>query len=603
MKLSTKLVLSFSAMLALVAVTSVSGIVAMRAINANVREISVNWLPSVKVVGAMLRDVQDVRRFEYVEFVSATDAERQTARKRIGDILKSFETNNAAYEKLISSPDEKKIHDDFKKLWADYLALNKKQQDLVKQGQTEEARKVLVEDAAKVYRPAIDQMQKLIDLNDKGAEKEAAAGQANYDRGLMVAVALLAAAAGATLLLAFVIIRSVTRQLGEDPGYLYEVASKIAAGDLELRFKESKVQGGVYEVLRGMVATLKQKIGEAEEKSAQAAREAEAARVATAEAQEAKAQAERAKVEGMLQAAVKLEGVVEIVSSASEELSAQVEQSSHGAQDQAQRIGETATAMEEMNATVMEVARNASRAAETTEKAKDRAESGSKVVSRVVDGIGQVQTQALGMKEDMSLLGKQAEGIGQVMNVISDIADQTNLLALNAAIEAARAGDAGRGFAVVADEVRKLAEKTMTATKEVGEAIHGIQQGTQKNIGNVETAVKTINEATSLAGESGEALAEIVKLVEAATDQVRSIATASEQQSAASEEINRSIEDVSRISSETSDAMRQSAMAVSELANQAGVLRGLIEDMKSESGGAGGALPAGKPKALAGRTY
>jgi methyl-accepting chemotaxis protein len=181
----------------------------------------------------------------------------------------------------------------------------------------------------------------------------------------------------------------------------------------------------------------------------------------------------------------------------------------------------------------------------------------------------------------MDVLGKSAGSIGQVMGVINDIADQTNLLALNAAIEAARAGDAGRGFAVVADEVRKLAEKTQTATKEVGEAIGGIQRGTRKNLENVESAAHTVEQATELAGKSGEALEEIVHLVEISTDQVRSIAAASEEQSAASEEINRSIEDISRISSETASAMNQSAQAVGDLATQAGSLRQLIEKMKS----------------------
>jgi len=136
----------------------------------------------------------------------------------------------------------------------------------------------------------------------------------------------------------------------------------------------------------------------------------------------------------------------------------------------------------------------------------------------------------------------------------------------------------------VADEVRKLAEKTMTATTEVGDAIRGIQEGARKNISNVEHAVSKIDAATGLAGKSGEALNEIVSLVDMTTDQVRSIATASEQQSAASEEINRSIEDVNRISSETSDAMRQSAQAVGELAHQAQVLKSLIDQMKDEGG-------------------
>lgn len=181
----------------------------------------------------------------------------------------------------------------------------------------------------------------------------------------------------------------------------------------------------------------------------------------------------------------------------------------------------------------------------------------------------------------MAALGKQAEGIGRIMNVISDIADQTNLLALNAAIEAARAGDAGRGFAVVADEVRKLAEKTMAATQEVGDAIRGIQQGAARNMEHVENTTTTIHQATELAGQSGTALEEIVRLVEVATDQVRSIAAASEEQSAASEEISRSVDEINRISGETSSAMNQSAQAVGELAAQTHSLRGLIDRMKT----------------------
>jgi len=380
-------------------------------------------------------------------------------------------------------------------------------------------------------------------------------------------------------------------------------ARKVEAGDYSstLDVKANDEIGDLAISMGNMVAALKDKIVEVEKALQKAAQETEKAQQAMDEAQAAKDEAERAKAEGMLHAAGKLEGVVRVVNTASEELTARIDQSSRGAENQAQRVGETATAMEEMNATVLEVAKNASQAAETSDAAKKKAEEGASVVDQVVSGVGMVRTQAFGLKQDMDTLGRQAEGIGRIMNVISDIADQTNLLALNAAIEAARAGDAGRGFAVVADEVRKLAEKTMTATKEVGEAIQGIQTGTTTNVKNVEQAVRTIEEATGLATRAGEALKEIVHLVDLAADQVRSIATASEQQSSASEEINRSIEEINAISTDTSQAMREASGAVTDMAGQARELTQLIEEMQAEGGEAGTARPlpkAGRPKAL-----
>jgi len=293
--------------------------------------------------------------------------------------------------------------------------------------------------------------------------------------------------------------------------------------------------------------------------------------------------------------------IADRLSTATEELSAQIEQSSRGAEIQAQRVSGTATAMEEMNASVLEVAQNAASAATVSGQAKGKAEEGAGIVNNVVQGIAELLRQATDLKTNMTALGAQAQNIGQIMNVISDIADQTNLLALNAAIEAARAGEAGRGFAVVADEVRKLAEKTMNATKEVGDAIHGIQDGTRKNVAQVEQTVTTIEATTTLANQSGEALAGIVTLVEQAADQARSIATAAEQQSSTSEEINRSVEEVNQISSETSEAMRQSAQAVEELAQQAQELKKIIAQMHVTEGTEPLPLAAGRtaaPRAL-----
>jgi len=397
-------------------------------------------------------------------------------------------------------------------------------------------------------------------------------------RATTLAAVFSAAALGLGAVMGAVITLSITRPLRRGVDF----AGRVAAGDLEggLDIDQKDEVGALAEALRRMVGSLKGLIAEADAKAALAEEESARARAAVAEAEEARKQAESARREGVQAAADSLQEVADVLFSASDELAARIGQSRRGAEAQAARAGETATAMDQMNAAVLQVAKSASEAAATTDGARQKAQEGSDVVAEAVREIGLARDQALRLTRDMAELGAQAEGIGRIMNVITDIADQTNLLALNAAIEAARAGDAGRGFAVVADEVRKLAEKTMTATKEVGDAIRGIQQGTARNVSGVERAVDSIQSATGLAGRSGGVLTAIVGLVERASDQVRAIAAASEQQSATSEEINRAVGAVDRISGESLQAMREAAGAVDALARQAQTLRGLIDRLR-----------------------
>ncbi|NDV25513.1 methyl-accepting chemotaxis protein [Desulfovibrio sp. JC010] len=376
----------------------------------------------------------------------------------------------------------------------------------------------------------------------------------------------------------------VARSISKPIGVMAGAAKEVAGGNFDVRLDDSMFGGELLDLnvsLRDMLVSLVDNISKSEKMAEEAQQQTDKAQVALREADEARAEAENAKREGMLQAAEQLSGIVSQVSSATHELTAQIDESNRGSETQRERTSESATAMEQMNASVLEVARSAGDASESALNAKNKAEDGGEIVANVVEAISAVNKHTEEMVAGLDVLGGHADGISQVITVITDIADQTNLLALNAAIEAARAGEAGRGFAVVADEVRKLAEKTMQATQEVGQAVHSIQSETRRNIDKMGSAAEIVGSSTDLAGKAGESLEEIVEIVETTSEQVRSIATASEEQSAASEQITRGIEEVNLIANDNAQAMRESATAVEELMRLGEQLSTLIEELRN----------------------
>ncbi len=279
-------------------------------------------------------------------------------------------------------------------------------------------------------------------------------------------------------------------------------------------------------------------------------------------------------------AALNAQDIAKHLAQASSLLQGQVDATEKGSQLQLRRTTETSIAMEQMNATVMDVARNASEAADIAQHTRRMAEEGADLVGQVVQAIEVLEEHATSLLQSNEQLVRQAQDIGSILQVINDIADQTNLLALNAAIEAARAGQAGLGFAVVADEVRKLAEKTMAATKQVGQAVSSIQKDSKRNSSVTNRAVESVRRSTQLAGKSRVALTGIVSMVWRTTSQIQAIATASEQQSATSQQIHAATEEIRSISSTTAQAMLRSNEAVHEVSEFAQRLHGIMDGIR-----------------------
>ena len=577
MKLATKLSLSLGIFTVLIAGLGIFCVAQMADINSFSDTISEKWLPRVILTEEIRVNADSYRRQQMRHIIARTQQEMTEIEEELADFAVAFNDRLERLKASLDIPEARELLNEIEVLWDDYRKESRTILDLSKRNRPDEAVPVLTGKSRQNFQIINNKLTELAGISIDGAERASrAAGEAYISsRTMVLAVVALAVVLAAAL--AMLIVRNTLRQLGKDPGELRSLAVEVAGGKLDIDREPEAV--GVYAEILVMVERLRKNIENAHKESERAQEESRRAQEAMRQADESSREAQ-ARRDGMLKAAVRLEEVAGIVSAASTELASQIELSEQGAAEQASRVTETATAMEEMNSTVLEVARNAGAASEVSSSTRERAEQGAQAVQELVSGIRDVQGASLALRTDMGKLAENAQAISRIMAVISDIADQTNLLALNAAIEAARAGEAGRGFAVVADEVRKLAEKTMASTTDVGNAIKAIQSSAAKSMEQVDLTANNIGKVTELAIHSGEALHEIVSMADNTADQVRGIAAASEQQSASSEEINRSIAEVNSIAGETAAAMREAAQAVSDLAHQASVLSGLIDDMK-----------------------
>ncbi|ROV57700.1 methyl-accepting chemotaxis protein [Vibrio ponticus] len=262
---------------------------------------------------------------------------------------------------------------------------------------------------------------------------------------------------------------------------------------------------------------------------------------------------------------------------ASEENSVVASQAKQNIISQQEQTTQVAAAINQFTATVHEVAQSANSAAEASEQADLAAASGKVVVEESIQMIEKLSTDLHESVNAMHVLAQHSEEIGKVVDVIQDISEQTNLLALNAAIEAARAGEQGRGFAVVADEVRTLASRTQESTKEIMETIQRLQQGSRDSTQRLEKGADNASVTVEKAQEAGHSLEQIKASVDQITAMNTQIATAAEEQSLVTEDINTNISSISELANQTADGAEQSTEATLELAKLAETLREEID--------------------------
>jgi methyl-accepting chemotaxis protein len=506
----------------------------MYTINSATVDIVNNWLPSVRVLGELRAATITYRAIVRSHLLATDEAGKQLQEDLLAKWISNTDKARKAYEPLITSAEERALYDEFSIAWAEYLAGVKEVLVLSRRNEDKEAR-VLHAKASLAGVKADETLQKDVLLNSKGADVAGVQASESFDNDIKIVLSSLLVTIIAGIGAAVLLVRGVSA------GIKSIVAPMQALGNGDLT-AEVPHQGETTEI--GAMANTLQVF-----KQALIAKKA----ADEAAARDADAKIERGRrVDGITRDFESLIGeIVETVSAASTQLEASAGTLTSTAERAQQLTTTVAAASEEASTNVRSVASATEEMASSINEIGRQVQDSARMAGEAVE-------QARKTNDRVSELSKAAARIGDVVELINTIAGQTNLLALNATIEAARAGEAGRGFAVVASEVKALAEQTAKATGEIGQHITGIQTATQDSV----NAIKEIGGTIEKLCEISSTIASAVEEQGAATQEIsRNV----QQAAHGTQQVSSNITDVQRGASETGSASSQVLAAAQSL--------------------------------------
>lgn len=409
----------------------------------------------------------------------------------------------------------------------------------------------------------LEAVQELILHEETRGRQAAAQALETAELARFVSLGVTAVAAVFSIVIAVVIARGITRPVRQ----VAAAAARLAAGDLtvpQLRVHSRDEIGEMAHAFNEMVANLRQLVSEVYDSALQVAGSSGQLTAATNQVASV-ANGVATAVGQVADGAAAQSRAADETSSTVSQVRAAIEQVAVGAHNQAQSTGETAEIVGQVVTAIEEVAGRADAVSDSSRRAAATARNGAHVVEQTVAGMANIRASSMETANRVRQLGELGSQIGEITAVITDIADQTNLLALNAAIEAARAGEHGRGFSVVAEEVRHLAERAGASAKEIGVLIQSMQESTELAVQAMEQGTREVEAGSQLATNAGDALADIMSVVEDTTHEVTAIAAAAQQIAAASREVAVAIDGTAAVAEESTAAAEQMAASSDEV--------------------------------------
>ncbi len=549
----TKLLMGFFSLLVLLVTVGATAMWGMRAlsVSASQQAAAADDLVRIGELAVQLKSLQEIPS----DYLAVGNRENQ----------QKFQQVQAEAQRLLEEQKAEAANDDEMASWEQ---VEVRMAELVKGGaaalamnfpvSSTQASKVMeqIDTAAEDLDNLLGQVRTMVRdaAEEQRLQTESLAGQMQIG---IIAVAILAVVIGTVV--AWWLAKGLSRPVRQ----LAAAATRLAEGDLQveaLQVRSRDETAAMATAFNKMVENLRGLIGEVSGSAREVATSAEQLTRTTSDVAQAADGVTRAVAQVARAASNQSQSAGE-TTTVVQELRHAITQIASGAGEQARSAQQTAEAVNRMVRALDDVAGKAGNVAASAVQATNAARSGGQVVSRTAEGMERIRETVLSSAERIRELGQASEQVGEITQVITDIAAQTNLLALNAAIEAARAGEHGRGFAVVADEVRKLAERAGTSAKEIADLIRNIQQGTAQAVQAMEHGRAEVEEGSRLAAEAGKALGEILAEVEQATRDMGAITTAAQKIAASSRDMVQLVDSVAAITEQNTAATEEMSAA------------------------------------------
>ncbi|CAI8810657.1 methyl-accepting chemotaxis protein [Pseudomonas sp. IT-P2] len=523
--------LGFAFIALLVIVLGVFAVNRMSIIRQASLEMDSTQLPSVTQLAVVTENVLRLRILSFRILVNREPAGLQEAQTRIGVLVDKVRAAQASYAVLPAGPEERALYQEFSTTLDNYVQAQNQMMELSRQDKLDEMRALINTRIKDGTDKMGEQLNKLIAINAADAKTASTQAGEYYNSAITGIIAVSVIAALLTVLLAWLLTRSIVTPLNRAVAAAQTIAGGNLTKAIEIDGKDEPAR--LLEALSAMQANLRKTIEQ-------------------------------------------IAGSATQLGAAAEELSAVTEEASRGLQQQNDEIEQAATAVNEMTAAVEEVARNAVSTSEASNQSTQAAREGRDQVVKTVDAIQTMTHDVQNTAQMIEGLAEQGRDIGKVLDVIRAIAEQTNLLALNAAIEAARAGEAGRGFAVVADEVRALAHRTAQSTQEIEKMVAGIQNGTGEAVESMQQSNQRTQTTLEMARAAGVALEQITQSIHQINERNLVIASASEEQAQVSREVDRNLVNIRDLATQSAAGANQTSAATHELSRLAVDLNAMV---------------------------